>query len=83
MNCTYCIIRARPRALGAVDKAGSKGTCPALAGATASTVATGIEISSYGHDLKDGTTLIDLLELIAREGGGDAHSPSARPSRAR
>ena len=30
---------------------------------------TGIEISSYGHDLKDGTTLIDLLELIAREGG--------------
>ena len=32
-------------------------------------VVTGIEISSYGHDLKDGTTLIDLLELIAREGG--------------
>ena len=31
-------------------------------------VVTGIEISSYGHDLKDGTTLIDLLELIAREG---------------
>ena len=32
-------------------------------------VVTGIEISSYGHDLKDGTGLIDLLELIAREGG--------------
>ena len=30
---------------------------------------TGIEISSYGSDFKDGTSLIDLLELIAREGG--------------
>lgn len=32
-------------------------------------VVTGIEISSYGSDFKDGTSLIDLLELIAREGG--------------
>ena len=32
-------------------------------------VVTGIEISSYGQDLKDGTSIIDLLELIAREGG--------------
>jgi tRNA A37 methylthiotransferase MiaB len=31
-------------------------------------VVTGIEISSYGSDFKDGTSLIDLLELIAREG---------------
>ena len=32
-------------------------------------VVTGIEISSYGQDFKDGTTLIDLLELLSREGG--------------
>ncbi|MBQ3102896.1 MAG: tRNA (N(6)-L-threonylcarbamoyladenosine(37)-C(2))-methylthiotransferase MtaB [Oscillospiraceae bacterium] len=32
-------------------------------------VVTGIEISSYGHDLKDGTTITDLLELICTEAG--------------
>ena len=32
-------------------------------------VITGIEISSYGHDFKDGTTLIDLLEAISEAAG--------------
>ncbi len=32
-------------------------------------VFTGIEISSYGHDLKDGTTLIDLIEAVSAVAG--------------
>ena len=33
-------------------------------------VLTGIEISSWGQDLRDGTSLIDLLEAVSR-GAGD------------
>ena len=68
--CTYCII---PYARGLVrslpmDKAAEQVRALRAQGYR-EIVVTGIEISSYGHDLKDGTTLIDLLELIAREGG--------------
>ena len=68
--CTYCII---PYARGPVrslpmDKAAEQ-VRDLRAQGYREIVVTGIEISSYGHDLKDGTTLIDLLELIAREGG--------------
>ena len=68
--CTYCII---PYARGPVrslpmDKAAEQVRALHSQGYR-EIVVTGIEISSYGHDLKDGTTLIDLLELIAREGG--------------
>ena len=68
--CTYCII---PYARGPVrslpmDKAAEQVRDLRSQGYR-ELVVTGIEISSYGHDLKDGTTLIDLLELIAREGG--------------
>ena len=68
--CTYCII---PYARGPVrslpmDKAEEQVRALRAQGYR-EIVVTGIEISSYGHDLKDGTTLIDLLELIAREGG--------------
>ena len=68
--CTYCII---PYARGPVrslpmDKAAEQVRALRAQGYR-ELVVTGIEISSYGHDLKDGTTLIDLLELIAREGG--------------
>lgn len=68
--CTYCII---PYARGPVrslpmDKAAEQVRALRAQGYR-EIVVTGIEISSYGHDLKDGTTLIDLLELIAREGG--------------
>ena len=68
--CTYCII---PYARGPVrslpmDKAAEQVRALRSQGYR-ELVVTGIEISAYGHDLKDGTTLIDLLELIAREGG--------------
>ena len=68
--CTYCII---PYARGPVrslpmDKAAEQVRALRSQGYR-ELVVTGIEISSYGHDLKDGTTLIDLLEIIAREGG--------------
>ena len=68
--CTYCII---PYARGPVrslpmDKAEEQVRALRAQGYR-EIVVTGIEISSYGQDLKDGTTLIDLLELIAREGG--------------
>ena len=68
--CTYCII---PYARGPVrslpmDKAEEQVRALRAQGYR-EIVVTGIEISSYGHDLKEGTTLIDLLELIAREGG--------------
>ena len=68
--CTYCII---PYARGPVR------SLP-LATAVAQTeqlrregyrelVLTGIEISSWGHDLKDGTGLIDLLEAVSAAAG--------------
>ena len=68
--CTYCII---PYARGGVR------SLP-MEIAVAQTkqlhregyreiVITGIEISSYGHDFKDGTTLIDLLEAISEAAG--------------
>ena len=66
--CTYCII---PFARGPVrslplDEA-AKQTRELLAQGYREIVVTGIEISSYGHDLKDGTGLIDLLETIAAQ----------------
>ena len=69
--CTYCII---PYARGPVrslpmDKAAEQVRALRSQGYR-EIVVTGIEISSYGHDLKDGTTLIDLLEPRGR---GDAH----------
>jgi len=68
--CTYCII---PYARGPVrslpmDKAAEQVRALRAQGYR-EIVLTGIEISSYGQDFKDGTGLIDLLELIAREGG--------------
>ena len=68
--CTYCII---PYARGPVrslpmDKAAEQVRTLRAQGYR-EIVVTGIEISSYGHDFKDGTSLIDLLDLITREGG--------------
>ena len=68
--CTYCII---PYARGPVRS-------EPLADAVAQTeklraegfheiVITGIEISSYGKEFKDGTTLIDLLEQVSTAAG--------------
>ncbi len=68
--CTYCII---PFARGPVRSLPMDKTAEQVRALRAQgyreIVVTGIEISSYGHDFKDGTSLIDLLELIAREGG--------------
>ena len=68
--CTYCLIpyaRGRVRSLPMEEAA--KQVRALREEGYREIVVTGIEISSYGHDLKDGTTLIDLLELIALEGG--------------
>ena len=72
--CTYCII---PYARGPVrslpmDKAAEQVRALRAQGYR-EIVVTGIEISSYGHDLKDGTTLIDLLRAYRPRGRGDAH----------
>ena len=68
--CTYCII---PFARGPVRSLPMYKAAEQVRALRAQgyreIVVTGIEISSYGHDFKDGTSLIDLLELIAREGG--------------
>lgn len=68
--CTYCII---PYARGGVrslplDIAVAQ-TKQLREEGYREIVITGIEISSYGHDFKDGTTLIDLLEAISAAAG--------------
>lgn len=68
--CSYCIIpyaRGPVRSLPMNEAAGQVRALRAQG--YREIVVTGIEISSYGHDFHDGTSLIDLLELIAREGG--------------
>ena len=68
--CTYCII---PYARGGVrslplDIAIAQ-TKQLREEGYREIVITGIEISSYGHDFKDGTTLIDLLEAVSEAAG--------------
>jgi len=69
--CTYCIIpyaRGPVRSLPMAEAA--RQARQLKAEGYQEIVLTGIEISSYGHDLKDGTGLADLIELIAREAPG-------------
>ena len=68
--CTYCIIpyarggvRSLPKAV-AVEQ-----TAQLRRGGYRELVFTGIEISSWGHDLKTGETLIDLLEAVSAAAG--------------
>ena len=69
--CTYCIIpyaRGPVRSLPLTDAAaqGSK-----LAGeGYQELVLTGIEISSWGRDVRDGTSLIDLVETVCAAAPG-------------
>lgn len=68
--CTYCII---PFARGPVrslpmDQAVAQ-TRQLQAEGYRELVFTGIEISSWGHDLKTGETLIDLLEAVSAAAG--------------
>ena len=69
--CTYCIspyargpVRSRP-----LDKAAEQAAGLAADGYR-EIVLTGIEISSWGKDLKNGQTLIDLIEAICHAAPG-------------
>ena len=69
--CTYCIIpyaRGPVRSLPLQDTAAQAAR---LAGeGYKELVLTGIEISSWGHDLRDGTSLIDLMEAVCAAAPG-------------
>ena len=69
--CTYCIIpyaRGPVRSLPLQDAAAQAAR---LAGeGYKELVLTGIEISSWGRDLKDGTSLIDLVEAVCAAAPG-------------
>ena len=65
--CSYCII---PYARGAIrslplDKAREQAAALAAEGYR-ELVLTGIEISSWGHEFKDGSTLMDLIEVVCQ-----------------
>ena len=68
--CSYCII---PYARGPVRslplQAAAEQTRQLRQEGYREVVITGIEISSWGQDLRDGTSLIDLLEAVSREAG--------------
>ena len=68
--CSYCII---PYARGPVRSlplhAAAEQTRQLRQEGYREIVLTGIEISSWGQDLRDGTSLIDLLETVSREAG--------------
>ena len=69
--CTYCII---PYARGPVrslplEEAAEQARCLAEEGYR-EVVLTGIEISSWGQDLKTGQTLIDLIEAVCAAAPG-------------
>ena len=69
--CSYCIIpyaRGPVRSLPLQDAAAQAAR---LAGeGYKELVLTGIEISSWGHDLRDGTSLIDLMEAVCAAAPG-------------
>ena len=68
--CSYCII---PYARGPVRSlpihAAAEQTRQLREEGYREVILTGIEISSWGQDLRDGTSLIDLLEAVSREAG--------------
>jgi len=68
--CSYCII---PYARGPVRslplELAAEQTRQLRQEGFREIVLTGIEISSWGHDLKDGLSLIDLIETVCREAG--------------
>ena len=63
--CTYCIIPYARGPIRSLPLAEAVEQTRALAGqGYREIVLTGIEISSWGHDLKDGSALIDLVEAV-------------------
>lgn len=71
--CTYCIIPYARGPIRSLPLADAAAQAAKLAGeGYQELVLTGIEISSWGRDLKDGTSLIDLVEAVC------AASPECR-----
>lgn len=69
--CSYCIIpyaRGPVRSLPLADAAAQ--TAQLREAGYREIVLTGIEISSWGQDLKNGQSLIDLLEAVSDRAGG-------------
>ena len=63
--CTYCIIPYARGPIRSLPLADAVAQAKALAEeGYREIVLTGIEISSWGHDLKNGTSLIDLIEAV-------------------
>ena len=63
--CTYCIIPYARGPIRSLPLADAAAQAARLAGeGYRELVLTGIEISSWGRDLKDGTSLIDLVEAV-------------------
>ena len=68
--CTYCIIPYARGPVRSLPKAEAAAQTEALRQeGYRELVLTGIEISSWGHDLKNGETLIDLLEAVSQAAG--------------
>ena len=68
--CTYCIIPYARGPVRSLPKAEAVAQTEQLRReGYRELVFTGIEISSWGHDLKNGETLIDLLEAVSAAAG--------------
>ena len=68
--CTYCIIPYARGPVRSLPKAEAVAQTRRLREeGYRELVITGIEISGWGHDLKDGETLIDLLEAVSEAAG--------------
>ena len=69
--CTYCIIPYARGPVRSMPLADVRDQAARLAaGGFREIVVTGIEISSYGKERKDGTSLIDALEIMAEAAPG-------------
>ena len=69
--CTYCIIPYARGPIRSLPLADAAAQAAKLAGeGYQELVLTGIEISSWGRDLKDGTSLIDLVEAVCAAAPG-------------
>lgn len=69
--CSYCIIPYARGPVRSLPLADAVEQAQKLAGeGYKELVLTGIEISSWGHDLRDGTSLIDLVEAVCEAAPG-------------
>lgn len=69
--CTYCIIPYARGPVRSLPLAGAAAQGSKLAGeGYQELVLTGIEISSWGRDFRDGTSLIDLVETVCAAAPG-------------